>query len=253
MKQYENILEIKDLSVSVHGNLILSNLNLVIPKGEIHALLGKNGSGKTTLMNTIMGFSGYEIVSGQILYKGQDICTLEVNERARIGIAIAQQRPPIIHGVKLQNILDYIFKDQIEKDKFVNQFATDAQMEDFLQRSINDGLSGGEIKRAELLQLICMNPEFAMMDEPDSGVDIEALKLIGSLVNQLFSTDNLVDTHKSGLIITHSGNVLDYLKISNAHIMQNGKIQCSGNVGEIIKMIKLYGYDGCIQEMRNRG
>ena len=169
-----NMLEIHDLCVKIKDKTILNHLNLTVPDGEVHTLFGQNGSGKTTLMMTVMGFSGYEITSGQILFKGRDVASLDVSERARLGMAIAQQRPPTVYGVKLRTILRYILRDADRPEEKIERLAESARMEDFLDRSIHDGLSGGEIKRAELLQLLAMQPDFAMMDEPDSGIDIEA-------------------------------------------------------------------------------
>lgn len=248
-----NILEIHDLSVQVKGIPILNHLNLVIPDGEVHTLFGQNGSGKTTLMMTIMGFSGYEVTGGQILFKGQDVTGLNVSERARLGMAIAQQRPPTVLGVRLRDILGYILRDAGHTEQRMLELAKTAKMEEFLNRSIHDGLSGGEIKRAELLQLIAMRPDFAMMDEPDSGVDIEALNVIGNLMNTLFSPDTLHPAQrKAGLIITHNGNILKQMHIDKGHVMFNGSIGCSGNPQIILDKISRYGYEECAQciEMR---
>ena len=245
-----NILEINDLSVKIKDRIILNHLNLTIPQGEVHALFGQNGSGKTTLMMTVMGFSGYEITNGEILFNGQDIAGLDVSERARLGMAIAQQRPPTVFGVRLRDILGYILKDTGKPEETMLEYAKTAMMEDFLNRSINDGLSGGEIKREELLQLLAMQPEFSMMDEPDSGIDIEALHIIGSLMNRLYSPDK---THpakrKSGLLITHTGSVLQFVDIDKGHVMFNGSIGCSGNPWIMLDTINKYGYEKCIQCM----
>ena len=248
MKPYKNILEIKELSVQAGEKKLLDHINLTIPNGEVHALLGQNGSGKTSLIMTIMGFSSYKITRGQILFKGKDIKQLDVCQRARFGIAVSQQRPPTINGVTLRNILAYTLRNMQKPEKKLIQLAEAAQMEPFLDRSINDGLSGGEIKRAELMQLLSLSPEFSMMDEPDSGVDIEALALVGRLVNKLFSPD---ETHpvkrKAGLIITHSGNLLKYMNIDKAHVMHNGRIGCSGNPAMIMDTIGRYGYEECVR------
>ena len=185
--------------------------------------LDRMEAARRLLMMTIMGFSGYEITGGSILYKGEDLTELDVSERARLGIAISQQRPPTVFGVKLHDILRFILKDDENPEKRIAELAKEAKLSDFLDRSINDGLSGGEIKREELLQLIAMQPDFSMMDEPDSGVDLEAMQVIGDLINTLFSPD---DKHpakrKSGLLITHSGGVLNLLNLDKAHVMHNG-------------------------------
>jgi len=250
MKAYTNILEIRDLSVRAGEKVLLSHLNLAVPDGEVHALLGQNGSGKTSLMMTIMGFSGYEVTRGEILFKGQNITEMDVCERARLGIAIAQQRPPTIPGVTLRRILTYALRNTKNPEEKLAELAKAARMEPFLDRSINDGLSGGEIKRAELLQLLAISPAFSMMDEPDSGVDIEMLALVGELISRLFSLDEKRRAkRKAGLIITHSGNILKYTNIDKAHVMHSGSIGCSGNPAIILEQIGRYGYEECIRCM----
>lgn len=253
MKEYENILEIKDVCVRTGEKNLLNHLNLTIPYGEVHALLGQNGSGKTSLMMTIMGFSGFVVTQGQILFKGQDITNLDICTRARLGIAIAQQRPPTIGGVTLRSIVAYALRDTQNSEEKLIKLAEIAQMERFLDRSINDKLSGGEIKRSELLQLFAMSPAFSMMDEPDSGVDIEALAVVGKLINKLLSIDDKRPARRNaGLIITHSGNILKYLNIDKAHIMHNGRIGCSGNPAIMLDSISRYGYEECIRCMGTR-
>ena len=253
MKAYTNILEIRDLCVRAGEKVLLDHLNLAVPDGEVHALLGQNGSGKTSLMMTIMGFSGYKVTHGEILFKGQNITELSVSERARLGIAIAQQRPPTIPGVTLRRILTYALRNIQNPEETLAKLAESAQMEPFLDRSINDGLSGGEIKRAELLQLLAMSPEFSMMDEPDSGVDIEMLALVGALISGLFSPDEKRRAkRKAGLVITHSGNILRYTNIDKAHVMHDGCIGCSGNPAIMLDQIGRYGYEECIRCMGTR-
>jgi Fe-S cluster assembly ATP-binding protein len=179
---------------------------------------------------------------------GQDITELDVCERARLGIAIAQQRPPTINGVTLRGILKYTLRNSADPEETLMQLAKDAQMDDFLGRGINQGLSGGEIKRAELLQLLSMSPAFSMMDEPDSGVDIEALSLVGRLINKLFAPDASHPVRRrAGLIITHSGDIMRYLQLDKAHVMHNGRIGCSGNPALIMETIGKYGYNECVR------
>ncbi len=250
MKTYTNILEIKDLCVQTGGTQILSHLNLSIPEGEVHALFGQNGSGKTSLMMTIMGFSNYTVTKGKILFKGQDITNLDVSTRARLGIAIAQQRPPTINGVTLRRILLHILHNEKNPEKKLAALAKATQMDAFLDRNINEGLSGGEIKRAELLQLLALSPNFSMLDEPDSGVDIEALSLVGTLINKLYSPrEDRPAKRKAGLIITHGGSILRYLHADKAHVMYNGRIGCSGNPAIILDTIGKCGYAECIRCM----
>jgi len=169
-----NILEVKDLCVEVDGQKLLHGIDLTIPDGEIHALLGPNGCGKTTLMMVVMGYPEYRVIQGQILFNGEDITELDITERARLGIGISQQRPPTIAGVKLQQVLDFIIAQAPKRVDEIDGLVRAVHMERFLDRDVNADLSGGEIKRSELLQLLVTQPRFAMLDEPDSGVDLEA-------------------------------------------------------------------------------
>ncbi|MCG8482358.1 MAG: ATP-binding cassette domain-containing protein, partial [Clostridia bacterium] len=214
METYKNILEIKNLCVEADGKELLHDLSLTIPVGEVHALLGLNGSGKTSLMMTIMGFPRYQVTKGQILFKGKEITNLNITERARLGIGIAQQRPPTINGVKLRHILDYAVMNEPRYIHEMPAMIKTAGMEKFLDRDINNGLSGGEIKRAELLQLLATQPGFSMMDEPDSGTDLESIEIIGKLLNLLFSRDACHPAkRRAGLIVTHNGNIFDYVHV----------------------------------------
>jgi Fe-S cluster assembly ATP-binding protein len=246
-----NILEIRDLHVEVGGRELLHGVNLDIPDGQVHALLGPNGSGKTSLMMTIMGFSAYRVTRGQIIVDGQDITNLSVTDRARMGIAIAQQRPPTIVGVTLRGVLDYIVAhDSVTQDD-VGDLVRQARVEPFLDRDINAGLSGGEIKRAELVQLLATCPRFSMMDEPESGVDLDSLALVGSLVNRLFTRETCRPARRrAGLIVTHTGHILKYIEADRAHVMLGGQIGCSGNAHLMLETIGERGYEDCVCCMR---
>ncbi|HEC35186.1 MAG TPA: ATP-binding cassette domain-containing protein, partial [Anaerolineae bacterium] len=148
-----NVLEVRDLCVEVDGRVLLHDLDLTIPDGEVHALLGPNGSGKTTLMMTIIGYPEYRVTKGRILFDGEDITGLGITERARLGIGVSQQRPPTIAGVKLRRILDFAVANAQQRAREIDDLARVFQMEEFLDRDVNAGLSGGEIKRTELFQL----------------------------------------------------------------------------------------------------
>jgi len=243
-----NILEIKHLCVEVDGQELLHDLDLTIPDGEVHALLGPNGSGKTTLVMAIIGYPEYRVAKGQILFDGEEITKLDITERARLGIGVAQQRPPTIVGVKLRQILDFVIENAPERAQEIDDLARAFQMEEFLDRDINAGLSGGEIKRSELFQLLVTRPRFAMMDEPDSGIDLEALALVGDMVNALLSKEPDRPAHRrAGLIITHTGRILDYVHADKAHIMLDGRIGCSGNPHILLDKIRKHGYEECIR------
>ncbi|MBN1264966.1 MAG: ABC transporter ATP-binding protein [Anaerolineales bacterium] len=245
------LLDIQDLHVEVDGESVLQGVNLAVPEGEVHALLGPNGSGKTSLMMTIMGFSRYTVTSGKILFDGKDITHLGLTERARLGIAVSQQRPPTIDGVQLQQVLDYAVGSEVENRHRVDELIDTLNMEAFITRDINAGLSGGEIKRSELLQLLATRPRFAMLDEPDSGVDLEALEKVGWMVNQLYSLDpQRPALRKTGLIITHTAQVLDYVQIDKAHVMIDHRIASCGNPGLILDTISQHGYSACLECMQ---
>jgi len=242
-----NILEVKHLCVEVDGREILHDVDLIIPDGEVHALLGPNGSGKTTLMMTIIGYPEYRVTKGQILFHGQDIAALDITERARLGIGVAQQRPPTIAGVKLRQILDFVIANAPQRAGEIAELARALQMEPLLERDINAGLSGGEIKRSELFQLLITHPRFVMMDEPDSGVDLEAMSIVGRMTNELLAKNHATrpKERRAGLMITHTGNILDYVRADRAHVMLDGYIGCSGNPYILLDQIRERGYEEC--------
>ncbi len=248
-----DILEIRGLCVEVDGRVLLHDLDLAIPDGEVHALLGPNGSGKTTLMMTIIGYPEYKVTRGQILFDGEDVTELGITGRARLGIGVAQQRPPTIAGVKLWQILDFIVVNAPERAQEIDDLARAFQMEEFLYRDVNAGLSGGEIKRSELFQFLATRPRFAMMDEPDSGIDLEALAVVGDMVNALLSKEPGRPAHRrAGLIITHTGRILDHVHADKAHIMLDGRIGCSGNPLILLDEVRKHGYEECIRCIQER-
>jgi Fe-S cluster assembly ATP-binding protein len=239
------MLQIEDLHVKVGDKEVLHDINLHIEEGETHVLLGPNGSGKTTLLMTIMGFANYSITRGKILFKGEDVTTMKAHERAQRGIGMLFQRPPTISGLKLGKMLKAISRN---KDENIQELARSVHMDKFLERDINKGFSGGEIKRSEVLQLMIQNPDFVMLDEPESGVDLENISLIGAAVGSLLEKDkHLIKRKKSGLVITHTGFILDYLDADKGHVMCDGEIKCHGNPREILKDIKKRGYKECLE------
>jgi Fe-S cluster assembly ATP-binding protein len=238
------MLDIEDLHVEIGGNEVLHDIHLHIGDGETHVLMGPNGSGKTTLLRTIMGFSGLNVTEGRILFKGTDITHLPIHERAKMGMGMLFQRPPTIGGLKLGKLLAVTSKGDT---KLVKENAKYLHMDAFLDRSINLGFSGGEIKRSEVLQLMVQKPDFVMLDEPESGVDLENINLIGSAISKLLEKDvHIVNRKNSGLVITHTGYILDYLDADFGHVMCDGVFRCHGNPREILKVIKTSGYKECI-------
>ncbi len=239
------MLEIKNLNVAVEGREILHDINLKIDTGETHALFGPNGSGKTTLLMAIMGFPRYQVTRGQILFKGKDITKLEVDERARLGIGISFQRPPVVRGVKTRDMVSAALRGK-GGEKVIDKLAERADLTGFLDRDINYGFSGGEIKRAELMQLLAQKPELTLLDEPESGVDLVNIALIGKLLNELLEKDCPIRTRKCmGLIITHTGHILEYVNVRTGYVMLNGSIVCQGDPHEILSTVKEKGYEEC--------
>jgi len=249
------LLMIEDLQVEVEdGKEILHHVDLEISQGETHVLFGPNGSGKTTLLMATMGFPSYHITGGKMIFKGQDITHMPLNERANLGIGLSFQRPPTIKGVKMRQMLEICGKG--EKD--VESMAQHLDFGEFLGRDLNDGFSGGEIKRSELLQLMAQDPDFLLLDEPESGVDLENIALIGKVIERLLQRD--IEFHKgkshkelkrerrkAGLIITHTGYILDYVDADVGHVLIDGELVCRSNPREILKTIKEQGYDECVK------
>lgn len=232
------MLVVEDLRVEVGGREILKGVDLVIGDGERHVLFGPNGSGKSTLLMTIMGFPNYRVKSGRIEFNGVDITDMPVNERAKLGIALAYQHPPSIRGVRLEDMIKICSgKEEIgEKERELLEKLKISP--DFLKRDVNFGFSGGEVKRSEILQLLLMKPKLAMMDEPDSGVDVENIEVVGNAINELLKG-------RSGLIITHLGYILKYVEVDFGHVMMNGRIACSGDPHKLLSSIISEGYSRC--------
>lgn len=241
------MLEIKHLAVVVEDREILQDISLTIRTGETHVLFGPNGSGKTTLLMAIMGFPKYRITKGNITFNGKDITGLSLDERARLGIGMSFQRPPVVRGVKTRDMVAACLKDRGD-EKTITQLAEQTDLADFLEREINYGFSGGEIKRSEIMQLLAQRPELALLDEPESGVDLENIALIGQLINQLLQKDCPIRERQCmGLIITHTGHILDYVNARTGYVMCEGRIGCEGDPHEILKTIKEKGYGECIR------
>jgi Fe-S cluster assembly ATP-binding protein len=241
------MLVVENLKVEVEGKEILHGINLRIATGETHIIFGKNGSGKSTLLMTLMGFSKYKVTQGKIYFKGKDVTALPLNERAKMGMGMAFQRPPAIKGLKTSDMLKLVKK----VDEKVETLAKKVDFTQFLNRDLNFGFSGGELKRSEMLQLMAQNPDFIMLDEPESGVDVENIKILGKVVWELLEKNLRIKEgrKKSGLIITHTGYILDYVEADKGHVILDGYLMCSGNPREMFKEIQQEGYDKCVQCM----
>lgn len=252
MVVFKLLLEITDLAVEVSGKEILTDVDLYIDKGETHVLLGPNGAGKSTLFMTLLGFPKYKVTRGEIIFKGEDITNLSTTERVRKGFGVSFQNPPSIRGVRLGDLLKLEHGERdAEKElspemmDLVHKLKFD---EKFLERDVNLGFSGGEVKRSEILQLLAQEPDFIMFDEPDSGVDIENVELLAEEINILLDKNKKPGLReKSGLLITHLGYILNFVAADTAHVLMDGRIACSGNPAEIIEDIRKEGFHGCVE------
>ena len=240
-------LSIEQLTVEVEGREILHSIHLEMKLGETHVLFGPNGSGKTTLLMALMGFPKYRVTKGRIMFQGQDITRFSLDERARLGIGMSFQRPPVVRGVKTRDMVAACLKGQ-EHEGRISQLAEKANLTDFLDREINYGFSGGEIKRSELMQLLAQRPTLTLIDEPESGVDLVNIALIGELINSLLEKDCPIPERRCmGLIITHTGHILDYVNARTGYVMCDGVIGCEGDPHEILATIREKGYQECIK------
>ena len=241
------MIKIKNLQVSIDEKDILKGINLEIPQGEVHAIMGRNGSGKSTLANTLAGNEKFEVKNGSIHMDDVDITEMSVENRALNGIFVCFQYPVAIPGVSMAYFLraainahfEHQGKDEMDAVEFLNKskkILSELNLDDsFLKRSINDGFSGGEKKKSEILQLLALNPKFAILDETDSGLDIDALKTVANGVNKFNSKNN------STLIITHYERLLEYINPDVVHVMVDGKIKKSGDMS-LAKEVEKKGY-----------
>ncbi|HWG08752.1 MAG TPA: Fe-S cluster assembly ATPase SufC [Solirubrobacteraceae bacterium] len=238
-------LEIRDLHVRIEEREILKGVDLSISRGEIHALMGPNGSGKSTLASTLLGHPSYEITEGTVTFKGEDITEAEPHERAKAGLFLAFQYPVSIPGVSVANFLRMAINAKREDPIQVKEFRTHLQHaielldvdRSFTSRHLNDGFSGGEKKRAEILQMAMLQPDVAILDETDSGLDIDALRTVAEGVQRLHDEQGL-----GALIITHYQRILHYVKPEFVHIMMDGRIVLEGGV-ELVERLEREGYD----------
>ncbi len=239
-------LEIKNLNVSVAGNHILKDFSLTIPKGEVHAIMGPNGTGKSTLAKALAGHEDYEITSGEVLLDGESIIGQEPDEISRAGLFLAFQYPSEIQGVSIANFIRAALNARLDEGEKLNAPAFYKELYEkmdalkiprtFTSRSVNDGFSGGEKKRCEILQMAMLKPSYAIMDETDSGLDIDALQVVAEGVNAMRSPDLGV------LVITHYQRLLNYIVPDKVHVMYDGRIVQSGGP-ELAHELEAKGYD----------
>jgi Fe-S cluster assembly ATP-binding protein len=240
-----NILSIKNLNVSVNDKVILKDVSITVKSGEIHALMGPNGTGKSTLAHTIIGSMRYKVNSGQLYINDENLLDLQVYERARAGLFVAFQEPVSVQGLRFINYLRIAYSslhpdEKLEYKKFVEEvkellafFGLDSS---FTDRGLNDGLSGGEKKRMEALQMLILRPKFIILDEIDSGLDIDALRVVSKAIGKARENGAGI------IIITHYQRILDYIKPDFVHVLIKGRIAESGN-GDLAKTIEERGYE----------
>lgn len=238
------LLKIENLKTEIEGKSILKGLNLEIGKGEVHAIMGPNGAGKSTLANTLMGHPKYEVVDGQMIFEGEVINELKTNERAKRGLFLSFQYPEEIPGVTVENFLRTAkiavtgkpLKVMAFKKALKEKMELLEMKEEYAQRYLNQGFSGGEKKKNEILQMAILEPKLAILDETDSGLDVDAIRIVAQGVNALKNSENSI------LIITHHNKILDYLKPDFVHVMVDGKIVKTGDFS-LAKEIEANGYE----------
>lgn len=237
------LLAIEDLWVEVGEKPVLRGLDLTIPNGEVHILFGPNGSGKSTLLSAIMGLPGYRITRGSIAFRGRRIDGLAANEIAELGVGLAFQHPPAIRGVALETFIRTIDHSGASEAAFHS-----LHLDSHRRRELNCGFSGGELKRSEILKLYAQSPELILLDEPESGVDLENLAVITEAINCILDKHQpLRLRRRGGLIISHAGFILNYVEANLGHIILDGRIACSGNPHEMFEEIRKEGYQRCVE------
>lgn len=232
------ILRVEGLHVEVGGKLLLRGIDMEIGEGEVHVLFGPNGSGKSSLVMALIGHPGYRIIDGRIFFKGVDVTEKSVDERVKMGMGVVFQNPPKIYGVRLRELMNRISRDKWQEDGILRLLDALNITGDLLERYVNVGFSGGEIKRCEIAQVLAMNPDLLILDEPDSGVDIENLELIGKELARMLEG-------RAALLITHHGHILKYIRPNRAHVMIQGRIVCDGDPEQILSQIMREGYRWC--------
>ncbi len=239
------LLRIDNLSAGVDGKIILKHATLSIKKGEIVLLLGPNGSGKSTLAQVILGNPKFKVYSGKILFNGIDITNYPLEKRVTLGITTSFQFPPKIKGLKLREIANEILKKRHVDDpeERIYSIASLLNLHDHLDRDLNVGFSGGEMRRAELFLLFLQAPRFVILDEIDSGVDVESITILAEAIDKMMLTSTY-----GIIIITHTGLIGKYVKASRAYVMIDGSIICSGSSEKILSCIYTYGFSKCIKK-----
>jgi len=247
------LLEVRDLSVLVKGREILKGVDLTVGLGESVILMGPNGSGKSSLIHAIMGHADYKITKGSILFKGKELNALSTDERAKLGIGVSFQVPPKVRGVSLGKLLSSIGEHDGGQEAKVDEYIRMLRCEELVGRDVNVGFSGGEMKRAELLLLLAQRPSLSLIDEPDSGVDVDSIRLVTRAIEELLKPkDSDPADMPSALIVTHLGTIGKHLSASRAYIMLGGKVACFGEARAIVDLVLSRGFEECVRCSRRK-
>jgi Fe-S cluster assembly ATP-binding protein len=242
-KIMREMLRVEDLWLSLGEKQVLKGVNFSMNYGEVHMLFGPNGAGKTSFIMAIMGFPRYRVDQGKIYFKGEDVTEMDIHERAKLGMGISFQRPPTVRGVTLRKFTELIINGKGREE--IMGIAERLNLLDHLDRGLNEGFSGGEMKRSELFQLMVQRPDLVFIDEPESGVDLENIALVGDAINSLLGKDKVKDPKRGAIIITHTGYILDYVNADKGYIIFDGALVCGGNPRDILSEIKKFGYKRC--------
>lgn len=237
------ILELDRVNIEVDGRPILHDITLQLNSGETHVLFGPNGSGKTSLLMAIMGLPRYRVTHGVIRFQGQDISGLSIDARARLGMALVYQRPPTLRGLRLGELADICAGNN--RLGSVAELAEKLQMGHLLQRNVNEGFSGGELKKSELLQLLLRRPKLSLIDEPDAGVDLDSLGMVGETIRQVLEQPSSDGVPPAGLIITHTGHILRFLRPTQSHVLYGGTLVAHAEGAKLLGEIQTHGYGKC--------
>lgn len=231
------MLEFRNVSVAVGGRDVVRNVSLDIAAGELHVLMGPNGSGKSSLLAATMGLSPYEVTQGDILFEGRSVLDLTIDQRARRGLGLAFQHPPALDGINFAALAKAVgAEDRLEAQ------ARSLDLAGFAERDLNVGFSGGETKRSEILKLVLQAPRLMMFDEPESGVDLEHVAVVGQAVQRAMAEPDAEGQPRAGLVITHTGLILDHVDAARGHIMTGGQIVHSGDARALFRHIQSNGY-----------
>jgi Fe-S cluster assembly ATP-binding protein len=243
------LLEVQDLHVEVKGREVLRGVNLTVDRGESVMLMGPNGSGKSSLIHAIMGHPDYRVTKGSIIFEGKILDGLRTDERAKLGIGVSFQLPPKVSGVTLGKLLSEIHEETGKHDGDpIEKYVELLNCSELVGRDVNVGFSGGETKRGELLLLLAQRPMFSMIDEPDSGVDVESIRLVTKAIEEVLRPrDSDPQDRPSALIVTHQGTIGKLVNASRAYIMIDGRIACFGEAKAIVDLVLTRGFEECVR------